>query len=116
MHQTPIVPWVILILALVLTNYTKLTGDQHALHWSNVSSATLKGGSILNCKQPWKLEKEMKERVSGVTSFVNGVGSMGGVFSGPIIGWLWGVVDWGGVLSTVVIVTIIGAFLATTSG
>jgi len=55
-------------------------------------------------------ERNGRKSGSGVTSLVNGVGSMGGILEGPLIGWLWGVVGWGGVLSTVVIVTFIGAF------
>jgi len=54
-------------------------------------------------------ERNGRKSGSGVTSLVNGVGSMGGILEGPLIGWLWGVVGWGGVLSTVVIVTFIGA-------
>jgi len=54
-------------------------------------------------------ERNGRKSGSGVTSLVNGVGSAGGILEGPLIGWLWGVVGWGGVLSTVVIVTFLGA-------
>jgi len=53
-------------------------------------------------------ERNGRNAGSGVTSLVNGVGSLGGIIEGPLVGVLWNLVGWGGVLSTVVGVTAIG--------
>ena len=47
-------------------------------------------------------------RGAGVTSFINGVGNVGGMVEGPLIGLLWGVVGWGGVLPALVVVSGVG--------
>ena len=44
-------------------------------------------------------------RGGAVTSFINGVGNMGGIVEGPLVGLLWTMVGWEGVLLTVVGVT-----------
>jgi len=47
-------------------------------------------------------------RGAGVTSFINGVGNVGGMVEGPLIGLLWGIVGWGGVLPALVLVSAVG--------
>jgi len=53
-------------------------------------------------------ERGGKRRGAGVTSFINGVGNIGGMVEGPLIGWLWGVVGWGGILPVLVGVSAVG--------
>ena len=43
-----------------------------------------------------------------VTSFINGVGQVGGVVEGPIIGLLAGSLGWQGVLISLVLVSALG--------
>ena len=43
-----------------------------------------------------------------VTSFINGVGQVGGVVEGPIIGLLAGSLGWQGVLISLVLVSAVG--------
>lgn len=47
-------------------------------------------------------------RGAGVTSFINGVGNVGGMVEGPLIGFLWGVIGWGGILPALVGVSAVG--------
>ena len=43
-------------------------------------------------------ESAGRGRGGAVTSFINGVGNVGGMVEGPIIGLLWSLVGWEGVL------------------
>jgi len=53
-------------------------------------------------------DKRGQGRGGAVTSFVNGVGNVGGIVEGPIIGFLWTLVGWDGVLLALVGVSALG--------
>ena len=47
-------------------------------------------------------------RGAGVTSLINGIGNVGGMVEGPLIGFMWGIVGWSGVLPALVIISAFG--------
>ncbi len=53
-------------------------------------------------------EKYAKNKGAGVTSFINGVGSVGGIVEGPIIGLISDYVGWHGVMGCMVLLSFVG--------
>eukprot|EP00088_Acartia_fossae_P005706 TRINITY_DN12577_c0_g1_i1.p1 TRINITY_DN12577_c0_g1~~TRINITY_DN12577_c0_g1_i1.p1 ORF type:complete len:424 (+),score=63.33 TRINITY_DN12577_c0_g1_i1:653-1924(+) len=45
---------------------------------------------------------------AGVTSLVNGIGSVGGVVEGPVVWIVWGIAGWAGILPLVLVLTACG--------